>query len=122
MTNGGNGKALAEIRAEVQRACDLLRAPSPAAVDCCAVTIGSAISGLGEWRKRFQGHDRTANRLALEEALRLRSAVRRAGRLLESAAGYHAGWRQTLGSLCAGYTASGAPAAAAQPGRLCLRG
>jgi hypothetical protein len=122
MANGEDVKALAKIRAEVQQAGDLLRAPSAAAVDRCAAAIGSAISRLAEWRKRFQGDDRTANRLALEEALRLRAAVRLAGRLLETAAQYHARWRQALESLCAGYTASGAPAAARRPGRLCLRG
>jgi hypothetical protein len=118
----GDEKTLAEVRAEVQRACDLLCAPSPAAVDHCTVVIGSAISLLGEWRRRFQGHDRTANRVTLEEALRLKATVRRVGRLLEAAAAYHAGWRHALGSLCAGYTASGAAAAAGRPARLCLRG
>jgi hypothetical protein len=122
MPDGDDGKALAAVRAEVQRACDLLRAPSPAAVDRCTVALGLAVSLLGEWRKGFQGHDHTANRLALEEALRLRATVRRASRLLETAAEYHVRWRQALGSLCAGYTASGAPAAAARPGRLFLRG
>jgi hypothetical protein len=122
MARGEDVKALAEIRVEVQRACDLLRDPSPAAVDGCAVAIGSAIARLGEWRKRFQGQDKTANRLTLEEAVRLQAAVRLAGRLLETAAEYHARWRLVLGSLCAGYTASGAAAAAARPGRLCLRG
>jgi hypothetical protein len=122
MPDRDDGKALAEVRAEVQRACDLLRTPSPAAVYRCTAVLGSAVSLLGEWRKGFRGHDHTANRLALEEALQLRATVRRARRLLETAAEYHARWRQALGSLCAGYTASGAPAAAARPGRLCLRG
>jgi hypothetical protein len=117
-----DGKTLADVRAEVQRACDLLCAPSPAAVDRCTVAIGSAISLLGEWRKRFQGHDPITNRMTVEEALRLRATVQRVSRLLEAAAAYHAGWRQALGSLCAGYTASGGAAAAARPGRLCLRG
>jgi len=122
MPNGEDAKTLAEVRAEVQRACDLLRTPTPAAVDLCAAVIGAAISRLGAWRKRFQGHDRADGRLALGEAARLSAAVRRAGRLLESAAFYHAGWRRALGSLCAGYTASGAPADAARPGRLYVRG
>ena len=122
MPDADDGKTLAEVRAEVQRACDLLRCPTPAAVDRCSTALVSAISRLVEWRKRFQEGDRASNRLALEEARRLRVSVHRAARLLESAAAYHAGWRKALGSLCAGYTASGAPADAAPPGRLCLRG
>jgi hypothetical protein len=115
-------KALAEIRGEVEKACDLLQDPTPAAVDGSALALGRAISELGEWRGAFEGCDKRANRLALEEAARLRTAVRRAGRLLETAAQYHAKWRLALESLCAGYTASGAPAATARSGRLCLRG
>jgi hypothetical protein len=122
MRNEEDLRALADIRAEVQQACDLLRAPSPAAVDRCAVAIGSAISRLREWRTQFQGHDKAANPPALEEALRLKATARRAGRLLRNAAEYHARWRQAVGAICAGYTASGAPAAAPQTGRLCLRG
>jgi hypothetical protein len=122
MRNEEDLRALAEVRAEVQQACDLLCAPSPAAVDRCAAVIGSAISRLGEWRTRFQGHDKTANLAALEEALRLKATVRRAGRLLQNAAEYHARWRQAVGAICAGYTASGAPATALRTGRLCLRG
>jgi hypothetical protein len=122
MPHAEDGKTLAEVQAEVQRACDLLRSPTPAAVDRCSIALASAISRLVDWSKRFHGGDRVSNRLALEEARRLRASVHRAAGLLESAAAYHAGWRKALGSLCAGYTASGAPADAAPPGRLCMRG
>jgi hypothetical protein len=122
MPDADNGQTLAEVRAEVQRVCELLHSPTPAAVDRCSIALGSAISRLVEWRKRFHAGDRPSNRLALEEARRLRASVHRAARLLESAAAYHAGWRKALGALCAGYTASGVPADAAPPGRLCLRG
>lgn len=122
MPTADDGKALAEVGAEVQRACDLLRSPSPSAVDRCSAALGCAISRLVEWRKQFRGQDRISNRLNLEEAQRLRATVHRAARLLQSASAYHAGWRKTLGSICAGYTPSGAPADAAPPGRLCLRG
>lgn len=120
MPTADDGKTLAEVRAEVQRASDLLRSPTPAAIDRCSAALGSAISRLVEWRKQFRGQDRISK--TIEEARLLRTTVHRAARLLESAAAYHAGWRKALGSLCAGYTASGAPADAAPPGRLCLRG
>ena len=122
MLNEDDGKALAGVREEVQRACDLLRSPTPAAVDRCSIALGAAISRLVEWRKQFRAQTPASSRLTLEEARRLRASVRLAARLLESAAAYHSGWRKALGALCAGYTASGAPADAAPPGRLCLRG
>jgi hypothetical protein len=122
MRNSQEVNTLEQIRAKVERACDLLRAPSPAAVDGCAVELGSALLRLGEWKALLQAHPETSNRLMLDEALRLRTTVRRAARLLRTASNYHDKWRQTLGALCAGYTVSGAPAAAARPGRLCLRG
>lgn len=122
MPNTDNGIALAGVLREVQRACDLLRSPTPAAVDRCSVVLGSAIARLVEWRKQFRAQSPASNRLVLEEARRLRASVHRAARLLESAAAYHSGWRKALGALCAGYTASGAPADAAPPGRLFLRG
>jgi len=112
---------LADARARVQQACEWLLAPSPAALDRCAAALAPAILRLREYRVRIEVRYK-ASPGAREEALRLRAAIRRAGALLQSAGDYHAGWREVLGALCAGYTASGAAADAARPGRLSLRG
>jgi len=112
---------LADVRARVQQSCEWLLAPSPAALDRFAAALAPAISALREWQAQLEERHKASPR-AREEALRLRTAIRRAGALLQSAADYHAGWRRALGALCGGYTASGAPADAARPGRLCLRG
>ncbi len=117
-----DGQTLETILLQVQRASDLLRDPTPAHVERCAVALGSAVSEMTEWLGSFHALDPYSNRRLLDEARRLRAAVRRAGRLLESVAAFHAGWRQTFSSLCSGYTPSGVPAEAAPAGRLCLRG
>jgi hypothetical protein len=111
---------LAGVRARVQQACEWLLAPTPAVLDRCAAALSAAISELRGCRSQIED-DKASPRLR-EEARRLKAALRRVGALLQSAADYHAGWRRTLGALCAGYTASGAAADAAPPGRLCLRG
>jgi len=58
----------------------------------------------------------------LEKAYQLRAQVRRAGRLIESAALFYGGWNRILGAMSGGYTASGEPAPVQHPGKLCWRG
>jgi hypothetical protein len=52
----------------------------------------------------------------------LRSDLRHAGRLLESAAGFYRGWERILGAMSGGYTADGEPAPVARTGRLYCQG
>jgi transposase-like protein len=119
---GRRNRTLEDIWAQAQRACGMLLSPTPEAVKQCAAEIGLAAENLAEWRKTYRARGLADPELALDNARRLRAAARRARRLLDSAAAFHAGWREMLGSLCSGYTSSGAPAGATLPGRLCLRG
>ena len=122
---------LADARSEVERACGLLCAPSPGALDRCAAHLQAAVAKLEadnlrppsppgglSWAFLPSAHSDPVRR----EALSLRSAVCRAGRLLRSAADYHETWRRTAGALCAGYTGRGEAGAALGPTRLSLRG
>ncbi|MBZ5581686.1 MAG: hypothetical protein LAQ30_05670 [Acidobacteriia bacterium] len=107
--------------ADLDEVWSLLRRASPAALDRCSVVLEGAAQRLRQWRAGE--HQAPAGPAVLARARALRSAVRGAGRLLESAAAFHGRWRNVLGCLCAGYTPSGgSPAPAPAAGRLCLRG
>ena len=100
-------------RLQVERACALLGAPSPAALDRSAALLESAASLLA-----LPGAVSGGGRL--EDALRLRAAIHCAGALLLSAGAYHSGWSRLMASICGGYTPDGKPAEAARSGRLSL--
>jgi hypothetical protein len=81
---------------ELEAACELLIDPTPENLDRCSCVLGRAVSCL------------EAGRPAAGEAARLRESVRRAGRLLETAADYHRQWQRILLRFTAsGYTAGG---------------
>jgi len=107
---------LRTTRIEVRKACELLVSPSPEALDACAGVLESAVATLSG------GHDIAAGPEALDEAFRLRTAIRTAARLLQGAADYHSRWLQVLGTLTAGYTARGEPAPIARQQRISLSG
>jgi len=104
---------------DLKEAEGLLRNPSPAALDRCAEVLGCAVSRLREWRAH---RAQSANPAALAQARTLQTAIRRAARLLESAAEFRARWSRIAAVMCAGYTASGAPAVPARSGKVCVRG
>ncbi|MGD0498926.1 MAG: hypothetical protein ABSC23_10875 [Bryobacteraceae bacterium] len=113
-------KILEATRSDVQGACDLLRAPSPAALDRCSAALETAISRMASWRAGGRGA--TVHPSAFEEAVQLRAALRRAASLLGGAADYHARWGRILAAMTAGYDAGGVPAPAPRGRRVCMRG
>jgi hypothetical protein len=106
--------------AEVERACALLMAPAPEALDDCSGVLEAAAEQLRALRPAL--HDSRGDPEALAEAWRLQRNVRRAGVLLANASAYHARWNELLGVKTAGYRFGGGAAESPRAGRLCLRG
>ena len=111
---------LVAARSEVKRACDLLVAPSPQALDTCQTALQRAVVELTNLPSH--GAELLADAGARSAAHGLRAEVLRAARLLGSLSSFYQGWERILGALSAGYTANGDPAPVARPGRLCCRG
>ena len=109
---------LAIARSEVRRACDLLVASTPEALQDSQNALADALAALQEFRRSQP----PLNSAAAPLAKALRTEVIRAGRLLQNLAGFYQGWERILGAMSGGYTASGAPAAVSRQGRLCCRG
>jgi len=95
---------------EVEAACELLIDPSPPNLDRSAGILASAAKRLAE-TPAPAAHSR-----------QLRASIHRAGRLLESAAQFHRGWRQILVAMTEGYTAEGGLAEPPPAARLSLDG
>ena len=104
----------------MQRACDLLIAPTPEAMDSCQNALQRALSELTEFRSRIK--EISAGEATQRLACGLRTEVLRAARLLQNLAGFYRGWERILGTMTAGYTASGEPAPVTRLGRLNCRG
>jgi hypothetical protein len=105
---------------EVKRACNLLIAPTPEALDNCQDALTRAVSALTEFRS--QCLEVLADPGARPMVDALRAEILRAGRLLQNLAGFYRGWERILGTMSAGYTAGGDPAPVARIGRFCCRG
>lgn len=89
------------VRTEVERACTLLIDPSPQNLGQCSMLLSSALSRLSQ------------NPPSRQEALALHVSIRKASRLLGTAANFYEGWQAVLGTLAQdGYTPAGEPAAA----------
>jgi hypothetical protein len=112
---------LADARQELERVCDLLLSPSPAALDQCSSLLKTAVAKVAACQAAVTGPHQTEPGASVE-GHRLQAAVRRARRLLESAAEYHQNWTRRIGAMSAGYDARGEPAAVTQGRRLILRG
>lgn len=112
---------LAAAREKLDRACDLLLAPSPAALDQCALLLEAAVTTVAACQAVIAAPAQTEPG-ASAEARRLQAAVRRARCLLESAAEYHQNWARRMGTMSAGYDGRGEPAAIDRGRRLILRG
>ena len=113
---------LADAREKVERACELLLAPSPVALDRCAPLFELAIGQMRECRDALAVLQTAEPAACLRESRRLRLAVGRARLLLENAAEYHQNWMRRLGSLSAGYDRRGEPAAVALGRRVVVKG
>ena len=120
MRAGDDTKTIEAAHSDVQRACDLLRAPSPAALDRCSTAIEAAIARMVLWRAGGRGV--TVQPSAFEEAVQMKAALRRAASLLKTASDYHAGWGRIAATMTAGYAAGGAPAPAPRGRRVSMRG
>jgi hypothetical protein len=111
---------LAAAHSEMRRACDLLIAPTPEAMDSCQNALQRALSELVEFRSKIK--EISAGEATQRLARGLRGEVLRAARLLQNLAGFYRGWERILGAMTAGYTASGDPAPVTRLGRLNCRG
>lgn len=112
---------LAEAREKLDCACNLLLTPSPEALDQCAPLLEAAVIKVTACQKAISGQQQTEP-AASAEGRQLQAAVRRARRLLESAAEYHQNWIRRIGAMSAGYDGRGEPAAVDRGRRLMLRG
>jgi len=111
---------LVAAQSEVNRACNLLIAPNPEALNRCQDALAQAVSALTEFRS--QCLEVPAGSGAKSMVCALRAEILRANRLLQSLAGFFRGWERILGTMSGGYTACGDPAPVARVGRLCCRG
>jgi hypothetical protein len=114
MTAAPCAERLAAARGEVKRACDLLIAPTPDALNSCQEALERAVSALMELRAQCREVPAGAGAL--------RAEILGARRLLQNLAGFYRGWERILGTMSAGYTAGGDPAPVSRIGRLCCRG
>lgn|SRR5690349_6990889 len=95
---------LAAARLELDRAGELLLAPSPDALDRCSAALESTSHRLGQWPQLAAA---AGDPDALAEAWRLRDSFRRAERLLQNAGDFHFNWFRLRGTMTGGYTHSG---------------
>jgi hypothetical protein len=107
ISSEGNGRnpAIAGALGQTQAAIEWLRGASPGDLDRSAVCLEAAVRELDNFREPAKGAGLGPQPAVELQALR--AAVRRAGALLEHAAGYYAGWERRRGELMAGYTARG---------------
>jgi hypothetical protein len=110
---------LVAAQSEVKRACDLLIAPTPEALNRCQDALQSAVSEITQYRQQEPQHGSAS---ATELALGLRAEIVRASRLLQNLARFYRGWEHLLGSMSGGYLVGGIPAPVTRAGRICCRG
>jgi hypothetical protein len=100
-------RLLRQTREDLEQSCILLQTPSAEALDHCAELLEAACLRAREWNAQLPAFEAVPG--AKDEARRLRSSLRRAARLLESAASYHARWGRIVGAMCVGYAPDGGP-------------
>ena len=110
---------LSAARAEIGRACDLLIASTPEALENGRRALENAVSVLREFRSSQVAMAGPGLRAL---ALALRTDLARARRLCENLAAFYRGWERILGTMSGGYTVDGSPAAVARRGRIYCRG
>ncbi|HYW48860.1 MAG TPA: hypothetical protein VE959_38710 [Bryobacteraceae bacterium] len=107
-------------RSQIERVCGWLTSPSPETLDRCSGVLESAVAELAggaSWLAHARG-----NPEAMAEAWHLNRAVKRAGKLLESARQYHARWSRIRGAMTQGYGHQGIVPPPVLPGRISLQG
>jgi hypothetical protein len=109
---------LAIARSDVHRACDLLIASTPEALNDCQNALARAVSVLHDFRRNEISPSPGLTTIARA----LKAEVVRARQLLENLSSFYKGWERILGAMSGGYTSSGAPAAVDRQGRFCCRG
>jgi hypothetical protein len=122
---------LVRARLDVDQACELLVTPASGSMDRCSQVLEAAVHRLAEAcqqsgaRKNSSGtgHESVVGEESvLGEAYRLQASVRRAGRLLEGANGFHLNWSRLRDAMTGGYTGSGHPAPVPRGSRISIRG
>jgi hypothetical protein len=113
-------RAIAAILREVEGVCFLLTSPSPETLDRCERILESASLSFAGLQPDLASAGRDPAALSAVE--QLRSALGRAGQLLESSFQYHEQWRRRLCASLAGYRPGGDPAALSHRGRVSLQG
>ncbi len=111
---------LAEARIELDRAGELLTAPSPEALNRCCSVLEATGRRLAEWQPRLA--EQAGNADALAEAWRLRRSFQRTERLLQNAGDFHNNWVRLRGAMTGGYTSAGAAAPVLHGPRISLHG
>lgn len=111
---------LAAVTAGLVRVGELLLAPSPAALDHCAMLLQTAVTGMSALRDERRNAKGWAHDLA--EARMLRKSLGRVRRLLDNANRFHQNWARRRAALSAGYTPGGEPAVVLSGCRLVLNG
>jgi hypothetical protein len=110
---------LGAATARMDRVLDGFTDASPEALDGCAGLLELScreLAGSSGWREGV------GDAGALAEALRLRTRIRLARRLLDAAYRFHSCWGQILGARTGGYLRGGQAAPAPGAIRLFLRG
>ena len=111
---------LAAARLEVESACRSLVLASPEALTACEGALQRAAAVLRQGRAAWDW--KSAGEAARIENARLQAGIRRAGRLLASATGYHAGWLRIFSAMTGGYSARGEAAPMPRMRRISIEG
>jgi hypothetical protein len=110
---------LAQVRTQIDRACDRLASPSADALDECSHDLESAMRQLSDCQLQLSAH--AGNAEALEQAWHVRRSFLRARKLMESAASFHENWTRMRGAMVGGYTPTGDPGPVIHQSRICLQ-
>jgi len=110
---------LAQVRRQLDGACDRLTSPAAGALDDCSYDLESAMRQLAACQPELSAHAGDAE--ALEQAWHVRRSFLRASKLMESAAAFHENWTRLRGAISGGYTATGDPGPVVHQSRICLQ-
>ena len=109
---GGAAPELVAGRELAEQVCQLLVTATPEALESCTDLLRAAVEKLHS----VGGYPDAA------ESRRLYFAVRKAAKLLQNAADYHAGWVSWLDARTGGYQATGELESIARRRLVCVRG
>jgi len=115
MTNESAGERVAQLRSNLQQACQLAAAGSPRMLDRCRPLLEEVRHGLERLRE-----ERPPDPWLPARMVTLRRELERFGLLLEGAAEFYGGWQRLRASLTGGYDATGDPVSVETRNRLTL--